>query len=134
MIQRLSLLACLALVGCESTSNYEPPRPGAIEESLWRERVNMSDAVKRLVEVDEVLESRQNGLLRLQLEMHNIAESEQSFRSRIEWFDVSGIRLDSPNDGWMSHIVRPKERFSVSASAVNPAAVSWRVNLDTWSR
>jgi hypothetical protein len=136
MIQRLSAIAILSLgcLGCESTSNYVPPPPGALEESLWRDRVIMSTNVKTRVAVDQVLEDRQNGLLRTQIEMHNITSSEQSFRTLIEWFDVAGFKLDSPNDGWMSHIVHPNQTFSVSANAVNPAAVSWRLNIDTWGR
>lgn len=136
MFRRLTLLILLACAtsACESTSNYEPPRPGALEESQWRERVNMGGTVNTIVAVDEVLESRQNGLLRVQLEMRNITATERSFRTLIEWFDVSGFKLDSPNDGWMSHIVQPNQSFSVNANAVDPAAVTWRVNIERWSR
>jgi hypothetical protein len=126
----------LACGGCETTGNYEPPRPGAVAESTWRERVHMTDKVKTIVAVqeDEVFETRQHGLLRVQINMRNITEGEQSFRTLIEWFDVSGLKLDSPSDGWMSHIIRPKQKFTVSAMATDPDAVSWRLNVDSWSR
>ncbi len=73
-------------------------------------------------------------LLRVQVNMRNFTEGEQSFRSSFDWFDVSGLKLDSPNDGWMSHIAQPKERLTVSAMATHPAAVSWRLNLVSWER
>ncbi len=128
------LLTPLFLLGCETTSNYEPPPPGALEESEWMERVNLSTSVKSRIAVREVRQAHQNGLMRVQVDLENLQQTESSFRTSVEWFDVSGFKLDSPNDGWMSHIAQPQEKFTVSAGAVNPAAVSWRLNVDTWAR
>jgi len=136
MITRLTLCSLLALgcLSCESTSNYEPPRAGALEESQWRQRINLSPDLEHVLEIDEVLETRQHGLLRVQIDLRNITAEEQTLRTSIEWFDVSGFKLDSPNSGWMSHIVQPDEKFVVDAGAVNTAAVSWRMNVNPWSR
>ncbi len=138
-MSRLALWSCaLALVcgACESTSNYEPPQPGALAESEWRGRIHMSEKVKNIIaiEEDQVFEARQNGLLRVQVNMRNLTEGEQSLRTSIVWFDASGLQLHAPTDGWMSHIVRPKALFMASAGASNPDAVSWRMNVDSWSR
>ncbi len=138
-MSRLPLLfttLALACGACESTSNYEPPPPGALAESTWRERIHISDKVKNRIAIDEeaVFESRKNGLLHVQVNLRNITEAEQSFRTSIDWFDVSGLKLDSPNDGWMSHILQPKQHLTVPAVATSPAAVSRRLNVVDWSR
>ncbi|MFT7485361.1 MAG: hypothetical protein ACI9F9_001211 [Candidatus Paceibacteria bacterium] len=128
-----TLFASLLAISCQSPG-YEPPPAGAMEEGKWEARVNLSTSVKAHIAVREVRETRQFGLLRVQIDLQNLQQNESSFRSSVEWFDVSGFKLDSPNDGWMSKIAQPQEKFTVSAGAVNPDAVSWRLNVDTWAR
>ena len=132
----LPLLLALALTGaaCESTSNYEPPSPGAMPESDWQEKILFSTPVKNHLIVQDVREGRQNGLLRVQVDLRNVNQSETSFRTLIEWYDAGGFKLDSPNDGWMSHILQANQHSSIGASAVSPNAVTWRMNVDAWAR
>ncbi len=119
---------------CKAPGTYSPPPAGAMEESQWKDRVNVTFALQAQLAVRGVRESHKNGLLRVQIDITNLLQAEASYRSSIEWFDISGFRLDSPNDGWKSGIAQPLEEFTLNASAVSPEAVSWRLNMDTWDR
>ncbi|MFT7668101.1 MAG: hypothetical protein ACI8X5_000788 [Planctomycetota bacterium] len=133
-----TIIACallaLTCIACGSRPGYEPLPPGVLEDRVWQERVIMSDQVKNRVTVDQVLETRKNSLLRLQLDIRNVTQSSQSIRTNITWFDISGFKIDTGNDGWKSHILSPKQLITVNATATDPAAVSWRVDIDFWSR
>jgi uncharacterized protein YcfL len=98
------------------------------------DKVSFSSPVKNELVVQEVREGRKNGLLRVQVDLRNVHASETSFRTLIEWFDAGGFKLDSPNDGWMSHILQANQQSTIGASAVNPDAVSWRLSVDSWAR
>jgi len=131
----LLALLPLALASCESQSNYRPPKPGPdLTEAEWKTKINMSNAVWQMVSVTEVLEAYQNDLLRVQIHLKNRTQGRQSFRTLVEWYDADGFKIDSPNDGWMSHVIRAGQQFSVDANAVHPKAADWRLNVVTWAR
>lgn len=132
-LSAILLLTSLLTAACQNTG-YQAPDSGALEESAWVDKVNLSTSVKSRIVVREVREARQHDLLRVQVDLQNLQSNESSFRTSMEWFDIAGFKLDSPNDGWMSHIVQPQEKFTITAGAVNPDAVSWRLNVDTWNR
>lgn len=128
------LLACALAGACQNTAHYEPPPGGSMPESEWVDRVIFSVPVKNLVVVEEVREVRRNDLLRVQVDLRNVQQRESSFRTLIEWFDASGMKLDSPNEGWRSQILQAGQKSPISYTAVTPDAVSWRLNVDAWSR
>ena len=59
---------------------------------------------------------------------------EFKFDASFEWLDENGMKLDSANDGWTSHILHAAEITSVSGTATNPRAKDWRLNVNTWQR
>jgi hypothetical protein len=129
----LLLLAALS-AACQNTSHYEPPPAGSLPESEWADRVVFSVPVRNLLVVEEVREVRQNGLLRVQVDLRNVQQRQSSFRTLIEWFDAGGLKLDSPNEGWRSQILQANQKSPFGYTAVNPDAVSWRLNVDAWDR
>lgn len=129
----LLLLGCLA-AACQNTDHYQPPPTGALPETEWEGRVVFSTQVKNLIVVEEVREVRQNELLRVQIDLRNVQQRESSFRTLIEWFDAGGLKLDSPNEGWRSQILQAGQNSPISYTAVTPEAVTWRLNVDSWSR
>jgi uncharacterized protein YcfL len=129
------LIVSLFTLACESTSNgYKPGPTGTLEESTWKARVNLTTSAAAGLAVREVRETRQNGLLRFQVDISNLLQAQTSYRTSVEWFDISGFKLDSPSAGWKSAIAQAQEQFTLNAGASNPAAVSWRLNVDSWKR
>ena len=124
----------LLLAGCESPG-YKPPAPqDGLPEEVWKEQVHMSQAAWQMVSVVDVKEGFQDGLMRVQVNLRNRTQGRQSFRTLFEWFDESGFKLDTPNEGWKSHIIRANQEFTTGSTATNPKAKSWRLNVVTWSR
>ena len=132
-----SLLAAPALVcaACQSP-NYEPPDPkDGIPEEVWSERISMSNDAALIVKVARVNQATKNGLQCVQVTFETRSpQNDKSFRTLIDWFDASGFRLSSANDGWKSHIIRPGQPYLVDSMATNPDAVFWRMSVDTWKR
>jgi uncharacterized protein YcfL len=95
----------LLLVGCESPG-YKPPAPqDGLPEEVWKEQVHMSQAAWQMISVVDVKEGFQDGLMRVQVNLRNRTQGRQSFRTLFEWFDESGFKLDTPNEGWRLNVV-----------------------------
>lgn len=124
----------LLLAGCESPG-YKPPGPDeGLSEEVWKEKINMSQAAWQMISVVKVLEGEQNDLMRVQVTLKNRTQGPQSFRTSFEFFDESGFKLESANSGYMSHMIKAAEVFTTSATATNPKAKSWRLNVVQWAR
>jgi hypothetical protein len=81
-----------------------------------------------------VHEAVDNGLLRVQVRFDNRVQGRRSFRTLFEWFDARGMKLDSPNQVWNSHIIRAGQEFIVGGTAINPKATDWTMQVVTWDR
>lgn len=125
----------LACAACQ-TPEYEPPDPAdGIPEEVWTDQLSMSSDAALIVKVVRVHQATKNELQRLQVTFENRSpQNDKSFRTLIDWFDYSGLKVSSPNDGWKSHIIRPGQQFVVDSIATSPDAVTWRMSVDTWKR
>lgn len=137
MSKLLLPLAGLTLVlaaGCESPGyKPEPVGPG-VSEDVWKDKVHMSQSGWQTVQVVQVREAVENDLMKVQVDLRNRNQGTRSIRGRFDWFDANGMKLDSPNDGWKSYILHAAEVTTITATATNPRAKSWRLNVNTWQR
>ncbi len=137
MRHRFTPLLGLLLLFCASceSPNYKPPGAApALAEDIWKEHVHMSQAAWQTVRVLGVRETRKNTLLQVQIDLKSKIGRRRGLRTRFEWFDGSGFKLDGPNESWMNQLILAEEEFSLGAIATNPKAQSWRLNVEIWSR
>jgi uncharacterized protein YcfL len=128
----LSLIAGLtALGGCSTTVNsVERQRPTAQRNLIYDKRVITDSSLDRKVCVVGVNSSvTPGGLMRFQVEITSLSSSIQPFNYRIEWFDESGMLLDSPSSGWIHGEILGRETRSLVATAPKPGAKDFRVKF-----
>ncbi len=120
--------------GCESPGYKPPSTSDGLSEEAWKQKIEMSQAAWQMLQVVNVKEGVQNGLLRVQVDFKNRTQGPQSFRVLFDWFDADGFKLDSPNDGWKSHMINAAQEFTAGATATSPKAKSWRLSVNNWGR
>ena len=124
------LAAALMLGGCKSTDTIY------ISDSLgppyrW---VQSSDEVKEFVKVFSARQDRQNGLLRVQVDLHNTLRSQKRIVYRFVWMDEKGIEVSSIQNEWTSKIMGSGETVQLTGIAPEPRVTQCIVKLQESER
>jgi uncharacterized protein YcfL len=123
-------LATLATGCATSVNTVTRAQPQANTNIVEDKRVLTDLSLGRNVAIVSVNEAKASGnLLQIQVTLRNKSSSAQAFDYKFDWIDSSGMELSSPTGGWKQIQLEGKEERSISAIALKPTAVDFRLKL-----
>lgn len=130
MILATVLLA--GVTGCNSTkvNSVEPAVKSAPRQMISDERVLSDQTLNNRVRIVglNVAEGAE-GFLKIQVEVENHTRRAQSFTYRVEWFDETGMIIESPIRVAQPRTIEARELMSITATAPTPRAKDFRIKF-----
>jgi len=130
-LSRLTLSAgILVLAGCSTVNTLERGQPTAVKTMVPDKRVITDAGLNRhvsIVGVNETIVS--TGFVKVQIEVLNTSRSPYGFRYHFDWFDDTGMLVQSPTSSWIDQTIAGKETLSIVAVAPTEQARDFRVKF-----
>lgn len=121
----------LAVSGCKTSVNsVENAQKEGQRQMVSDSRVISDGSLANKVSIVGVNQTMTpGGLLKVQVELLNKTRSYQSFSYRFEWFDASGMQMNSLSPAVIGSSIEGKESKFVSAVAPTAACKDFRLKL-----
>ena len=121
----------LAVTGCKTTVNsVENAQKSGQREMITDSRVITDGSLNKKVSIVGVNTAMTpGGLLKVQVELLNKTRSYQAFSYHFEWFDASGMQLNSLSAAVIASTIEGKESKFISAIAPTAACKDFRLKL-----
>jgi uncharacterized protein YcfL len=121
----------LVVSGCKTTVNsVENSQKSGQREMVSDSRVITDGSLNKKVSIVGVNQSMTpGGLLKVQVELLNKTRSYQAFSYHFEWFDASGMQMNSLSPAVIGSTIEGKESKFISAVAPTPACKDFRLKL-----
>lgn len=116
----------LAVAGCRSVDTVEVGDTLGGPPYQW---VQTDDDLNEFAKVVSARRDRQNGLLRVQVDLKNTRRNEERIVYRFVWLDEKGIEVSSIQNDWMPKIMGGSETVQIVGIAPDPRVVTCIVKL-----
>ncbi|HUB27670.1 MAG TPA: YcfL family protein [Tepidisphaeraceae bacterium] len=121
------------LCGCETTSppinSVENAQKSGQVTVVPDRRIITDSAISGIAEVLGVNETTVNGLKKIQVRVFNGSSAEGEFFYKFEWFDSTGMLVDTPTSIWRPQTIEANEEISLISISPNPNANDFRLKL-----
>lgn len=118
----------LAAVGCETVNTVERGEPMATKQTIKDKRIITDATLNERARVVEVNEGRTNdGLLQIQVTVHNKSNSTHNFFYRFEWYDQSGMVVNPTVGNWVETQIAGKDSHRLVGIAPQKNVVDFRL-------
>ena len=108
------LAVALAMGGCRTTNNVYVGDGLGGPPYRW---VQVDDNLDDVAQVVVARQDRQNGLLRVQVEVQNVRRVEKRVVYRFVWLDEKGIEVTSIQNDWLPKILGGHETVQLTGIA-----------------
>lgn len=128
----LAICAAFALAGagCTTVNTVENANRQGQRNMISDSRVITDGTLNKRVSIVGVnTQDLPNGLLKIQVEVLNLTNSNQGFFSTIEWFDLNGMKVSTAGGGWTERQIMARESLMIVAVAPNPRCKDFRMKL-----
>ncbi|AHF89963.1 hypothetical protein OPIT5_06755 [Opitutaceae bacterium TAV5] len=117
--------------GCSSSVNtVQRAQPEAHPDYVDDQRIITDSSLARALATVSVNQTHVSGnLLKIQVTLENRKNDPRTFRYKFDWIDENGMQIDSVS-GWRVIMLRGREVNAVSAVAISPRAVDFRLKLE----
>ena len=135
MANRISkLTALLALtaiiVGCQTVNTYEPNQQQAIKHIVQDKRVESGLSLKNKAQMQQLITAHTpDGFLKVQAQLYNGTNSRARINYRFEWFDTSGMLIDTTLSTWKQISLPGRDTAMIQGMAPTKSAVDFRLKL-----
>ncbi len=125
------ITALLAVAGCKTSMNsVENAQKEGQRQMVSDSRVITDGSLAKKVSIVGVNQTMTpGGLLKVQVELLNKTRSYQSFSYRFEWFDASGMQMNSLSPAVVGSSIEGGESKFISTVAPTPACKDFRLKL-----
>lgn len=120
-------LATLGLVACSSTRDGQEHRP-----THWLDKVTVPANIRSALDFESAVVDRRDGLLTVQIVILNRTASVKTYRTRYEWLDEDGRKIETATDTWQRITHPGTTRQYVLGTAPSPLATDWRLSVLDW--
>jgi uncharacterized protein YcfL len=126
----LAGIGLLALAGCTTVNTVENADKQGQRQMVTDQRAITDASLGRKVSIVGVNQSMTpGGLLKVQVELLNRTRSLQRFSYHFEWFDASGMQLNTVASAVIPDQIEGKESKFISSLAPTPACKDFRVKF-----
>lgn len=123
----LALLLLLGLAACTSPRNRVGERP-----SHWLDKITIPSNIHGALDFESAVVDRRDGLLTIQIVILNRTASVKTYRTRFEWLDEDGRKIETATETWDRHTHPGTTRQYVVGTAPSPLATDWRLSVLDW--
>lgn len=130
------LPACLlastlfVITSCTTVNTVERATPVGTKQMVADKRVITDSSLNKKVSIVGMNEGMTpGGFLQVQIEVLNRKNSMQTFSYRFEWFDMSGMLVDTPTSVWIPRQIEGQETLTITAVAPTTTAKDFRVKF-----
>jgi len=130
------LPACLlastlfVFTSCTTVNTVERATPVGTKQMVADKRVITDSSLNKKVSIVGMNEGMTpGGFLQVQIEVLNRKNSMQTFSYRFEWFDMSGMLVDTPTSVWIPRQIEGQETLTITAVAPTTTAKDFRVKF-----
>lgn len=120
------LLVSLALAGCSTTAGVETTGKSSWDEqgtrTFEKNIVFNNSSLKRAIQIVDVKTVMAADILRVQATLRSNERETLSLQYRFDWFDASGIEINSGGGSWKPLILYGMENKSIQSVAPDPRA------------
>ncbi len=129
LILALATVSALGLVACTSTHADDVTQAHNVH---WRDKVNIPSHMASALPLESAMVDRRDGLLQVQVVVHNRTSSGKTYRARYEWLDEDGRKIDSATEAWKRYTHPGTTREYITGTAPTPLASDWRLTILDW--
>ena len=132
IIPLLAVMSCLLLaLGCATNVNtVERANPQAKPDMIADKRIITDASLGGLIRIVSVNESIVSGnLKKVQVTLENVKNNTRRVSYKFEWIDQDGMLTNSVVQSWQSLSFVGGETQMVSAVAISPKAVDFKLKL-----
>ncbi|MSU68797.1 MAG: hypothetical protein CK548_04235 [Opitutia bacterium] len=132
IIPLLAVMSCLLLaLGCATNVNtVERANPQAKPDMIADKRIIADASLGGLIRIVSVNESIVSGnLKKVQVTLENVKNNTRRVSYKFEWIDQDGMATNSVVQSWQSLSFAGGETQMVSAVAISPKAVDFKLKL-----
>ena len=132
IIPLLAVMSCLLLaLGCATNINtVERANPQAKPDMIADKRIITDASLGGLIRIVSVNESIVSGnLKKVQVTLENVKNNTRRVSYKFEWIDQDGMLTNSVVQSWQSLSFVGGETQMVSAVAISPKAVDFKLKL-----
>lgn len=132
IIPLLAVMSCLLLaLGCATNVNtVERADPQAKPDMIADKRIITDASLGGLIRIVSVNESIVSGnLKKVQVTLENVKNNTRRVSYKFEWIDQDGMATNSVVQSWQSLSFAGGETQMVSAVAISPKAVDFKLKL-----
>lgn len=128
-MKRISLLtACLlaiAITGCQSVNSVDVSANGSYN---W---IKGDSVLKNVARVRSANKEMVNGLLHVQVVIHDTYKTPGEFKYRFVWYDANGFEVHTPLTTWEKVNILGKQTMTLDGVAPNSSVTDCRVEMFT---
>lgn len=128
----LAFLAALSLLaGCAASVNtIENAQKSAKMYALCDARVETDSSLAHNFGVTRLFSARNRaGMLRVQMEVELLKCERMTINAKMEWYDESGMLVETAGGGWQQYVFEPRETLSLAFTAPSRDVCDFRLKL-----
>lgn len=132
-ITAAALIATLGLVGCSTTAGVETTGKMSWDEqgarTLDKNVVFNSSGLKGDIQIVDVKSAMAGDMMRAQATLRSKDKDTLPFQYRFDWYDASGIEINSGSGSWKPLILNGRESKTIQAVAPDPRAKEFKLKI-----
>ena len=132
-ITAAALIASLGLVGCSTTAGVEATGKTSWDEqgarSLEKNVVFNNSGLKGDIQIVDVKSAMAGDIMRAQATLRSKDRDTLPFQYRFDWYDASGLEINSGAGSWKPLILYGRESKTIQAVAPDPRAKEFKLKI-----
>ena len=132
-IAAAAVIASLGLAGCSTTAGVEATGKAAWDEqgarTLEKNVVFNNSGLKGDIQIVDVKSAMAGDMMRAQATLRSKDKDTLPFQYRFEWYDNSGMEINSGSGSWKPLILNGRESKTIQAVAPDPRAKEFKLKI-----
>jgi uncharacterized protein YcfL len=132
-ISAIALIAALGLGGCSTTAGVETTGKTSWDEqgarTLEKNVVFNNSGLKGDIQIIDVKSAMAGDIMRAQATLRSKDRDTLPFQYRFDWYDASGIEINSGSGSWKPLILYGRESKTIQAVAPDPRAKEFKLKI-----
>lgn len=132
-ISAIALIVSLGLVGCSTTAGVETTGRMTWDEqgarTLEKNVVFNNSSLKGDIQIVDVKSAMAGDMMRAQATLRSKGRDTLPFQYRFDWYDASGIEINSGAGSWKPLILYGRESKTIQAVAPDPRAKEFKLKI-----
>lgn len=122
-------LLLLGATACTTVNTVERKEPTAEVQVVDDKRITTDYSLNRKMRVERVIEGQVGGMMRVQVDVRNLTNSDYNVNYKFEWYDNEGFKVENVSSGWEPLHIYGKEPRSIISVANSARCKDFRLKF-----